>query len=168
LLPILKKHTKPLNEEIEFSKLIDASKQSFEKLKIKVKGNELKRMKKPRFFDFIAMIVFFPVYLMSLILHSPAIATSKFIVNKKVTSHEFKSPVFISIMVFFNLFVLMISLLLIPIFKTKVFVFLLFYGVIGILGVYYLKFFEDKWAYLFASNEVKVKLSSESLSFSNQ
>ena len=168
VFPILKKHIEPLEEEIDLASRIDSSEKYFEDLKNRVNQNEVKRMKKPKALDLIVMLMFFPIYLVSLIVHSPSISISKLIINKKVSVHEFISPVFISIMIFFNLFILIISLLLIPIFKFKVFIYLALYVIIGVLGVYYMKFFQDKWTYIFTSKESREYIvSSHDLTLSN-
>jgi hypothetical protein len=106
--------------------------------------------------DLLFMIILLPIFLIGCLVHGPMILAVKLFVKKGISSHEFKAPVFLSVVIVFYLLVSFVTILMTIFINLKVLMVVLGLFLFGSLSILYYRAYFSKWKYLFSSSTKKM------------
>ncbi len=152
-LPVLSNDSSIFNEEQEVAKILDKEDIKYSSITNLLETKKVNKVEKPSLLDQLLILLFSPFFIIGFVLHVVPDRLSKMIVMKKVTMHEFRTPVYIAMMVFQYIIIFLVALLMLMIYGKSVFYFMLFFIGTGLFALMYLKLWGYKLKYIFRPSQ---------------
>lgn len=153
ILPVIENQNSVFLEEKNMADRIDTDDSYMESMNQFFQNYKNAKINVPSAIDLFFMMFLFPLFLLGICIHGIPVALARTFVDKRISDHEFKSPVFFALVVVQYILFTLTFIVLSLIFGWKVILAYILAIFIGIFTIYYSRAFAQKWRYIFSSKE---------------